>query len=97
MKKIKIIAVFLCLFFTILPLKATGDVFIKSEAVKPTPNAASDSLDKFLETFSTFNDAISIIKKYHLDADQITAERMTNALHQALKAYLKAVTPDDKF
>lgn len=97
MKKIKIIAVFLCLLFTILPLKATGDVYVKSETVKPAPNAASDSLDKFLETFSAFNDAISIIKKYHLDADKITAERMTNALHQALKTYLKEVTPNDKF
>ncbi len=97
MKKIKITAVFLCLFFTILPLKATGDIFVKPETVKPAPNAASDSLDALLETLSTFNDAISIIKKYHLDADKITAERMTNALYQALNAYLKAVVPNDKF
>ncbi|MDP3051958.1 MAG: S41 family peptidase [bacterium] len=103
MKKIRIIAILLFLFsFSFaLPFSNTQNahsaVFQKQEVLKPAPQEPSQSLDTLLDALSTFQDALTIIKKEHLEGDKITAEQMSDAIHQAIKALLKGMVPDDPF
>ncbi len=103
MKKIRIIAILLFLFSFSLALpfsniqNAHSEIYQKQEILKPAPEEPSQSLDTLLDALSTFQDALIIIKKEHLEGDKITAEQMSDAIHQAIKVLLKGMAPNDPF
>ena len=98
MKKIRIIAVLLFLSIFALPFSnGYGEIYRKQEVLKPESKEPSRSLDVLLDALSNFQDALTIIKKEHLDGDKITAEQTSGAIHQAIKALLKGMVPNDPF
>lgn len=100
MKKIRIVAILLFLFGFSLALPFSngyGEIYQKQEVLRPEAKEPSQSLDTLLDTLSTFQDALAIIKRYHLEGDKITAEQMSEAIHRAIKALLKGMVPNDPF
>ncbi len=100
MKKIRIIAILLFLFsfsFALPFSNGYGEIYRKQEILKPVPQEPSQSLDILLDSLATFQDVLTIIKKEHLEGDKITAEQMSEAIYEAVKALLKGMVPDDQF